>query len=742
MSLAFFPGSPPDTPRLLARFLPPLAEGVAAYYLQRFSRPGDLIFDPFGLAPNLALEALALDRRVLVAGFNPVMRLALSLAVRPPAIADLRLALTRLGDVTIGRVASDRLEHSIRALYQTRCAECEAVVTADYFDWDAEAGEPVEKGYVCHNCGGPRQAPTDAADREAARRYTRNGPDYHYLLGRVAVVNDPDRADAEEALQVYPARTLSAIGSVLVKLEGLDLDRDSDRLLAGPLIAAFDLATSLAQERPRVLSVPRRYREVNFWLALEHGLGLVAGLPLPDRSISLEGLLAQRKSAGGAIHAYTGPVRELAARLPARACQLMISALPRPNQAFWTLSALWTAWLWGPAAAEPLRAVLRRRRYDWHWHARALERTLTAVQPALAPAGHFIGLLAEAEPGFTAAALAGASAAGLRLLATALRADTAEVQVDWQIGPTLAPGDTLSPDEQTARAVAAMLAALRARGEPSRWATLHWAASAALSGRVPAEDEEVLPPSLRAIEAAAQATSLARLGAEAGDDLGTGLWWLSAPAQAQAPLADRVEAEVLRLLSDGAPVAEREVLPAVCAAFAGAQTPGQGLVLACLASYAQRVDDGAWQLRSEDAAAVRAADLQATIGQLQALAARLQLTAAGDGVQWWLEGGRLLYAFAVQPTANLAGVLLAPPPTAERRRCLVLPGGRVALAEYKLRRDPRLRAAFQAGGWIILKYRHVRRMATDFAVTRTTLEAALAGDPVQPAAAQQLALPE
>jgi len=740
MSLAFYPGSPPDTPRLLERFLPPLAEGVAAYYLQRFSRPGDLILDPFGTSPSLALEALGLDRRVLVTGFNPVMRLALSLAVRPPAIADLRLALTRLGDVTIGRVASDRLERSILALYQTRCAECEAVVTADYFDWDAEQGEPVEKGYVCHTCGGPRHAPTDAADREAARRYTRNGPDYHYLLGRVAVVNDPDRADAEEALQVYPARTLTAIGSILVKLEGLDLDRDSDRLLAGPLIAAFDLATSLAQDRPRVLSVPRRYREVNFWLALERGLGLVAGLPLPDRSLPLDALLAQRR--GPAILAYTGPVRDLAARLPAGACQLMISALPRPNQAFWTLSALWTAWLWGPAAAEPLRAVLRRRRYDWHWHARALERTLTAVQPALAPAGHFISLIAEAEPGFTAAVMAGAASAGMRLAATALRADTAEVQADWLPPPGPAAGDILSPAELTARALAAMQTALRVRGEPSRWATLHWAASAALSGRVPTEDEDGLPPSLRAIEAAAQSGTLTRLGAAAGDDLSTGLWWLAEAAQAQAPLADRVEAEVLRLLSGGAPVAQRDLLPAVYAAFPGAQTPGQGLVLACLASYAQRVDDGFWQLRPEDAAGARAADLQATFTQLQGLAVRLGLTVAGDNGQWWLDAGRPLYAFAVQPTAALAAVLLGPPPTAERQRCLVLPGGRVTLAEYKLRRDPRLRTAFQAGGWSIIKYRHVRRMAADAAVTRATLEAALAGDPVQAEAAQQLALPE
>ena len=739
MSLAFFPGALPDTPRLLGRFLPPLAEGVAAHYVQRLSRPGDLIFDPFGLAPGLVLEALSLDRRVLVAGVNPVMRLALSLAVRPPGIADLRLALTRLGDVPIGRVASDRLERQIRRLYQTRCAECESVVTADYFDWDAEQGEPVEKGYVCLKCGGPRQAVTDAADREVARRYTRNGPDYHYLLSRVAAVADPDRVDAEAALQVYPARTLTAIGSVLVKLEALDLDRDSDRLLAGLLIAAFDMATSLAQDRPRVLVVPRRYREVNFWLALEQGLGLVAGLAQLDRSVTLEHLLVQRQ--GPAIHAYTGPVRELAARLPAGSCRLMLAALPRPNQAFWTLSALWTAWLWGPAAAEPLRTVLRRRRYDWHWHARALERTLGTVQPALAPGGHFVSLLAEAEPGFAAAVLAGAAPAGFRLAATALRADTAEMQAHWRRKPTGAPVETLTPAEQAARALAAMQTALRARGEPSRWATLQWAASAALSGRVEPVIEEVLPPSLQAIEeAAATPGAFTRLGATLADEPAAGMWWLGAAAPTESPLSDRVEADVLRRLSDGEPVAERDLLPAVYAAFPGVQTPGLGLVMACLTSYAQRLEGGWWQLRPEDRPAARADDLTATLAHLRALAGRSALDSKGENPVQWRAGDRPLYAFVVLTTAGLAATLLAAPPAAERQRFVVLPGGRVALAEYKLRRDPRLRAAFEAGGWSIIKYRHVRRMAADAAVTRATLEPALAGDPVQ--AAQQLTLPE
>ena len=504
---------------------------------------------------------------------------------------------------------------------------------------------------------------------------------------------------------------------------------------AGPLIAAFDMATSLAQERPRALTVPRRYREVNFWLALERGLGLVAGQAQPDRSLPLDQLLAGR---GAAIHAYSDPGRDLAGRLPAAACQLVLAAVPRPNQAFWTLSALWAAWLWGPAAAEPMRAVLRRRRYDWAWHARAVERALAAVRPTLAADGHLVTLLAEAEPGFTAAVFAGTAAAGFRLAATALRADTAEVQADWQPAPESA-SDTLTPEAQTARALAAMQAALRARAEPSRWATVQWAASAGLAGRVTPVEDEGLPPLLRAVEAAATTPgALVRLGAAPGDDLANGLWWLGPGAASQPPLAERVEFAVWRLLSSGLPLDERELLPQLYANFPGAATPGLGLVRAVLASYGIALEGGFWQLRAEDQPEGRAVDQAATLAHLRALATRSALETDGDNPLVWREGGEPVYAFVIQSTAALAGPLLAPP--AAQHRFLVLPGGRVGLAEYRLRRDPRLKAAFEAGGWRLIKFRHVRRMAADAAVTRATLEPALAGDPVE--AAQQLALPE
>jgi hypothetical protein len=285
-----------------------------------------------------------------------------------------------------------------------------------------------------------------------------------------------------------------------------------------------------------------------------------------------------------------------------------------------------------------------------------------------------------------------------------------------------------------------MQAALSARHEPSQWVTVQWAAAAALSGRVPVEDDETLPAMQRAIEAARSTPgALRRLGALPDDEPGIGLWWLAAETD-QPPLADRVEAATQELLAGGAPVDERDFLPQLYDRFPGAQTPGLALVKAGLASYARQLENGQWQLRPEDAPASRAADRAATLAHLRTVAERCALTVQGEAVGQWCADGQPQYAFVVLAAANLSGPLLGTPPAAARRRYLVLPGGRVALAEHKLRRDPRLKAAFDAGGWSLLKYRHVRRLAADAAVTAGTLEAALAGDPV--VAAQQLALPE
>ena len=288
--LTFIPGYPPSPQRLLARFLPPLAEGVAAYYLEAHTAPGALVLDPFGQSPQAALEALHVGRRVIVANFNPVSRLALSLAVRPPSAEELTSALALLAEA---RTGGQLLEEYLRGLYLTRCAQCDRQVSADSFEWDTERDPdaPVEKTYHCPEHG-PQRTPSDPADRALAGRFSGSGPDYHLLLHRVAPPDDSDRPYADEALAVYPPRALAAIATTLQRLDALKPGPEPRRLLAGLLVAALDAACPLAQERPRALVTSKRFSEHNFWLALDNARGMLAGVPAGDRWLALPDLLS------------------------------------------------------------------------------------------------------------------------------------------------------------------------------------------------------------------------------------------------------------------------------------------------------------------------------------------------------------------------------------------------------------------------------------------------------------------
>ncbi len=103
----------------------------------------------------------------------------------------------------------------------------------------------------------------------------------------------------------------------------------------------------------------------------------------------------------GGICIYEGRLKDLAQEakkeLPIAA---VIGSLPRPNQAFWTLSALWAGWLWGHEAVEPYKVALRRRRYDWAWNATALNAAFNHLFELLPLGTQFFGLLSELSPPF------------------------------------------------------------------------------------------------------------------------------------------------------------------------------------------------------------------------------------------------------------------------------------------------------------------------------------------------------
>ena len=101
-SIYYIPGDEPKEPAPLARYLPPIPEGIAAAFLAGHSGQDEperdvWIMDPFGASPSLAVEIAANGYRTLVAVNNPVTRFLFEMAANPPSQTDLPRRPVRTG---------------------------------------------------------------------------------------------------------------------------------------------------------------------------------------------------------------------------------------------------------------------------------------------------------------------------------------------------------------------------------------------------------------------------------------------------------------------------------------------------------------------------------------------------------------------------------------------------------------------------------------------------------------------
>ncbi len=737
----YLPGQPPALGPL-ARFLPPIPAGVGRTWVQTRhpagtpDAPGQWLLDPFGASPALALELARAGYRVLVAANNPIVRFLLEMHASPPSRDELlavleTLASARKGDAQTG----ERLEPHLLNLYTTTCAQCETEISADAFLWEKDAEAPFARLYHCPHCDSSGEFPTTSADATRAARFTATGPHRARALERVLPLHDPDREYVEDALRVYPPRAVYALFTLVNKLDGLPLTPHQRNLLAALLLVTFDQTNTLwpttARARPKQLTVPPKFIERNVWRTLETAIN---GWDFPTARATSLVRWPQHPPERGGIALFEGRLRDLTDSLPEN-ITAVVTAIPRPNQAFWTLSALWAGWLWGPEAMGPFRSVLRRRRYDWAWHTEALHAALRRLQPRLTPGIPLFALLPEAEPGLLTSALVAADMARFTLDGFALREGEEQGQITWKAGGG-AEAMGLKDDRRGAILRNAAQDFLRLRGEPVPYLSLHAAALVAL-----ARQETLVPPALEPGEAYTRVrdflektlleeSGLARLGGSP-HGLEVGRWWLEDTEDALTPLCDRVERAVLNFLTEFPGKSLTEIDTAICAAFPGLLTPEQELVGACLDSYGERhpVDNG-WYLRTQDRPYRRMADADEVRGLLIELGERLGYAVQpGLDVVWASPTGEVA-RFGIQLSAGVGK--MTGEPSFSPLAFLVIPGGRANLLMYKLRHDPRLTGT----GWQFLKFRHVRALAESAEITRENWQERFALDPLTYESAQ------
>jgi hypothetical protein len=440
----------------------------------------------------------------------------------------------------------------------------------------------------------------------------------------------------------------------------------------------------------------------------------------------------------GSILIYEGRIKRLAEIVKDTPIQAVIGAIPRQNQAFWTLSALWAGWLWGPEAAEPFKSALRRRRYDWPWQATALHAALHHVFDLLPLGAPFFGLLAEAEPGFLSAAVMAASTAGFDLQGLAMRTAHDPIQLLWQRGERLyREKESLSPETVQD----AVVEHLRERGEPTTYLHLYAAGLAAQAqGHGLLRPDQNFEEGLREVQAAIQQAIQSDPRLERTDSqersLEAGFWDLQEGEQRVEPLADRVERAVVTFLQKHPDSPLLELERGLYPEFPGLLTPSKSLVGAVLASYGVE-EASRWRLRAEDGAPQRRAEREQMLKLVETIGERLgyQVEDIGQHARAWMEKRKTVRVFYLLASA-VTGRILAENQYPLEKCLLVLPGGRAGLLAYKENRNPRLRKQLQ--GWSILKFRLLRSLADIPVLNRQTFEEQLVSDPVEQTQGQMM----
>jgi hypothetical protein len=733
-SAPYLIGNPPAAPEPLARYLPPVTQGVTSAWLGQHVPAGAWVLDPFGASPTVAVEAARAGYRVLVAANNPISRFLLEMAANPPSMADLQAGLAELG---ASRKEDERLEQHIQSLYQTVCANCHRTIQAEAFIWDRESRLLEARLYTCPHCNDSGEKAPDISDVVNADKWAKLEKMYRSrALERIAPLDDPDREHAEEALAIYLPRTVYALGTIINRIDQLKLTPARLRALTALVLTACDQASGLwahpteRRRRPRSLALPPHFRENNLWQALEEGLSLWAGTSAPEAGIALTQFPAPPPESGG-ICLFEGAVRELVPNLEAYPMSAVIGALPRPNQAFWTLSALWAGWLWGREAVGPFKSVLRRRRYDWQWHAEALKAVFTSLAKPLATGTPFFALLTEAEPSFITAALLAAQVGSFDLKAFAMRTDGDPLQLHWERGADFQPPSRL-PEKQAVRD--ALTAYLNDRVESATYLHVHTVGVAALAEkRALAWSDEAVTETGQVILQALNHPTFVHHDAKTTPESGT--WGLSKPNPEAHPLVDRVEMAVVRFLQANSKSSFEEIQGALNEKFPGALTPPLALIGAVLDSYG--VEDGGWTLREQDSPSIRRLDMEEAQALLENLGGRMNFTVsrADPNLVLWSEGESLAWTFYVIASA-VAGKTLSNNRQRPGRTVVVLPGGRAGLLAYKLRRDPHLRQL--ADGCHFLKFRNLRQIAEIQLLTHETWAEAVRGDPIEGTTAQMM----
>jgi hypothetical protein len=654
---------------------------------------------------------------------NPITRFLLLRLAQPSREDQFTTALARLAGSYKGQ---ERLKPYLLSLYETNCPGCGSTLPAKSFTWSRSKKIPVQKTCLCPHCLETSETDLTEEDLQKALAFRESSPTQARALTRVAPPDDPIRFQVENALGAYPPRSLYALFTILNKLTGFDLANEERYVLETLLLNGFYRCSGPGGDPEEDL-----YQEENVWYALEE---TPQTWKATDRSLPVTAWPELPPESGG-ICIFPDRVRELLGQLSGNEIEAVWMTFPKPTLSYWALSALWTGWLWGQEAAEPLHNVLRGQEFSWGWLTRAIASTISSLWEVLPEDTPCFGLIPEVDTNSLVSSIAAAASGGLNLISITLDPDLLQSQTLWLPKGQLV-GDEPDPDLIRESIRTAGFDLLQTAGEPQSTLSLYAAGLESLASK------ELLP----GYEGADLLIMHNQLEQDFEENIAyrqgflhfprSDSWWHQEMKLSQEPDSDRVEQTLVQILVDAdSPLAEDWIYNHLYLDFSGLQTPRSGLIEVCLSSYGEQIGNNPpeWRIKSSDLPGRRRQDIQeiqqiiTNLGNQLGYITKEKPPLGGILDTEWLIGDEIQERFFITVTGNL-NKIIAQGNNIRGRKWVILPGSRAELIHYKLRNNPPLASEVDAG-WGLIKFRHIRRLAEEGGLTRENLAERLKLDP-------------
>ena len=708
----YFPGKAPNTPFPMERFIPRLNPGIGKAWLQFLNINHGWVLDPFGASPHLLVEIASQGINVLTTINNPILETYLYTLASPPDKSTLANILEKLSVSPTGR---KKLEDQIKEMYLTTCTQCGTEVSAKEFIWDKAQNVPIKKIYYCPNCQALFEETTSAGDIEKAKSFGKIPLHRARAIEKVVNFSSPIRPYVESVINVHPPRAITAIMTTINRLDTLNLSRQEMQYLFALLSSAFDQANALwpispANFTPKQLRTPAIFRERNLWNLIEEQTELWSLGPKNPVPITYWPRIGEQN---GNICVVRGRFKDVFTDLASLQLTALISVVPRFNQAFWSLSAVWTAWLMGRKRLGTFANVFHRRKYDWEWHTNALHSVFSKAKTILPDDAPTVIFPSDTEVEMITSSIIACQKAGFHLQGVSIKDNTSTPQIILSSKQTNRPYDLTGAT--ISQGIKYYLSQL---GQPADF--LHTYLAGLITAAVLRDkpSDSVTQPSnfyqrvhKEIIEELTNNPDLIIYGKEL-KSIALKKWGLNNYPNNVPPLDDSVEETILDYAINHSAFQTTDVDSFLCNKFTGLFTPNPSLIQACLNSYCDFQQS--WKLKDGETPPNRKADIEEIIDTLHQLGEKLGFAVITDESKstpktiFKHKTTGESYEFLITVTAIL-GKYLTLAKQQNVYRYIVIPGSRANLIAFKLNNNPLFKEKILEN-FEFVKFRNIRRL--------------------------------